>query len=88
MTTTTTDPNPSLKSFEEALQTLDHLVRRLEAGELSLEESLASFEQGVGLVRQLNERLAEAEQRVELLTRTAAGQLETVVADREFETRG
>lgn len=61
--------------FEDGLQDLERTVERLESGELSLEESLAAFERGVALVRRLNERLAEVEQRVEVLTRDGAGQL-------------
>ncbi len=61
--------------FEDGLQDLERTVERMESGELSLEESLAAFERGVALVRLLNERLAEVEQRVEVLTRDGAGQL-------------
>ena len=45
--------------FEEALAELEGLVQRLEKGELPLEESLAAFERGMTLVRQLGERLLE-----------------------------
>jgi exodeoxyribonuclease VII small subunit len=61
--------------FEEALAELESVVRRLEQGELPLEESLAVFERGVGLVKLLGERLAEVEQRVEVLLRTQVGGL-------------
>jgi len=62
-------------TFEEALAELESVVRRLEQGELPLEESLAVFERGMGLVKLLGERLAEVEQRVEVLLRTQAGGL-------------
>ena len=52
---------------------LQTLVERLEAGELSLEEALAAFEDGVGLVRYLSEKLTEADQRVEILIRNLDG---------------
>ena len=61
--------------FEEALAELEGLVQRLEKGELPLEESLAAFERGMTLVRQLGDRLAQVEQRVEVLLRSDAGKL-------------
>jgi exodeoxyribonuclease VII small subunit len=61
--------------FEEALAELEGLVQRLEKGELPLEESLAAFERGMTLVRQLGDRLAQVEQRVEVLLRSEAGKL-------------
>ena len=61
--------------FEEALSELEGLVQRLEKGELPLEESLAAFERGMSLVRQLGDRLAQVEQRVEVLLRSDAGKL-------------
>ena len=61
--------------FEEALAELEGLVQRLEKGELPLEESLVAFERGVNLVRLLTQRLADVEQRVEVLLRTEAGKL-------------
>jgi exodeoxyribonuclease VII small subunit len=63
------------EKFEDGLAELEGIVGRLEKGELPLEESLAAFERGVGLVRQLSERLAQVEQRVEVLLRTEAGKL-------------
>ena len=54
--------------FEEALTRLESLVERMESGELSLEESLASFEQGVALTRSCEKALSEAEQKVRILT--------------------
>ena len=61
--------------FEEALAELEGLVQRLEKGELPLEESLAAFERGMALVRQLGDRLAQVEQRVEVLLRSETGKL-------------
>lgn len=63
-----TDSPPSPASFESALSELEALVERMETGELSLEESLKSFEQGVALTRSCQKALAEAEQKVEILT--------------------
>ena len=61
--------------FEDALSELEGLVQRLEKGELPLEESIAAFERGMTLVRQLGDRLTQVEQRVEALLRTEAGKL-------------
>jgi len=55
------------KSFEDALARLEEIVARLEAGDLPLEESLALFEEGVGLARLCQEILAAAEGRLEML---------------------
>ncbi len=53
--------------FEQALAELQQVVERLETGELSLEESLGCFEQGVRLTRDCQAALAQAEQKVRLL---------------------
>jgi exodeoxyribonuclease VII small subunit len=64
--------------FESILEQLEGLVKQLEEGELSLEESLAAFEKGMGLAHQGGDRLAAAEKRVELLM---AGENETIPFD-------
>lgn len=53
--------------FEHALQELEELVGRMERGDLSLEESLKSFERGIKLTRACQKALREAEQMVEIL---------------------
>lgn len=74
------------RPFEEALAELETLVRRLEQGELPLEESLAAFERGMALVKQLGTRLDDVTQRVEVLLRAADGSLATrPLADAEDE---
>jgi exodeoxyribonuclease VII small subunit len=64
---------PELMNFEVALARLESVVSRLESGELTLGESLKSFEEGVGLSRQCAERLDQVEARIELLIRSADG---------------
>jgi exodeoxyribonuclease VII small subunit len=64
---TTPDNSPEL-TFEQALIELERMVRELEEGRLGLEESLARYEQGVGLVRQCYARLRAAEQKILLLS--------------------
>ncbi|MFN0001358.1 MAG: exodeoxyribonuclease VII small subunit [Pseudohongiellaceae bacterium] len=54
-------------NFEEALSSLSTLVEAMEAGELSLEESLQAFEQGIKLTRECQVALEQAQQKVNLL---------------------
>lgn len=61
------------KSFESSLVKLEKIVRDLERGDLPLEESLKMFEQGVRLSRECQERLNEAERRIEILLRDEEG---------------
>jgi exodeoxyribonuclease VII small subunit len=65
------------RPFEETLAELETLVRRLEQGELPLEESIAAFERGMALVKQLGTRLDDVTQRVQVLLRAADGSLAT-----------
>jgi exodeoxyribonuclease VII small subunit len=65
------------KTFEEELKELETLVAQLDSGQLSLEDSLKAFERGVSLMRSLNQRLDEAERKVEVLMRDAQGELHT-----------
>ena len=60
----TDTPGPT---FEQALAQLEQIVQRLEKGELSLEESLDRFSEGIALVKKGEALLAEAEKRVEQL---------------------
>lgn len=53
--------------FEKALKELESLVERMEAGDMSLEDSLKYFERGVALTRSCQKALAEAEQKVQVL---------------------
>ena len=53
--------------FEQSLTDLQSLVERLENGELSLEDSLSAFEQGIGLTRDCQAALSQAEQKVQIL---------------------
>ncbi|CAK9887307.1 MULTISPECIES: exodeoxyribonuclease VII small subunit [Pseudomonas] len=53
--------------FEQSLADLQVLVERLENGELSLEDSLTAFEQGISLTRDCQSALAQAEQKVQVL---------------------
>lgn len=68
--------DPQELKFEEAIADLEQLVEQLESGDLSLEDSLAAFEKGVGLVRYCNLKLSEVEKKVELLVKDKQGQLQ------------
>ena len=59
--------------FEQSLEQLEQRVRKLEAGEVSLEEALTLYEEGVELARTCHEQLDEAEQRVAALRRGSDG---------------
>lgn len=65
-------PNSGPLSFETALEQLQAAVKRLESGELNLEQSLKHFEEGVRLTRTCQEQLSAAEKRVELLMKANA----------------
>jgi len=63
----------TVKSFEAALRRLEEIVETLESGELSLEESIKIFEEGVGLTRTCSKQLEAAEQKVTTLLAEAEG---------------
>lgn len=69
-------------SFEDALGELETLIDKMEKGELSLEDSLASFERGIELTRTCQAALKAAEQKVEILTaKSVDAQLEPFAGD-------
>jgi len=55
------------EKFEEALGRLEDIVKKMEAGDMTLEESLKAFEEGIKLARLCSRKLDEAERRVEIL---------------------
>ena len=61
------------RTFEASLEALERIVQELEQGDLPLEKSLELFEQGIGLSRQCQERLSQAERRIEILLRDNQG---------------
>ncbi len=61
------------QTFEASLASLEKIVRELERGELPLEKSLELFEEGVRLSRECQERLNEAERRIEVLLQDNEG---------------
>jgi exodeoxyribonuclease VII small subunit len=77
------------QTFETSLKELERIVRRLEEGESSLEESLKLFEDGVRLSRECQERLNQAERRIEVLLKDEDGNpsLEVIKAEDLREER-
>jgi len=65
--------NAKNQTFESSLKELEKIVRRLENGDLSLEESLKLFEDGIKLSRECQERLNQAERRIEVLLKDEDG---------------
>ena len=54
--------------FEQSIAELEDIVKEIEQGELTLEESLKQFEKGIGLARRCQEVLQQAEQKIQILT--------------------
>lgn len=77
----TDDNATAAPSFEKALEELERRVRRLESGEVSLQDALVLFEEGVELARTCHEQLEEAEHRVSALVHGARGLEERPVPD-------
>lgn len=68
-------PREKKEKFEDALEKLEKVVSQLEEGDISLEESLKLFEEGIRLSRFCNQKLDEAEKRVEILLKDKDGEL-------------
>lgn len=73
-----TNNEQQARTFEASLEALEQIVRELEQGDLALEKSLELFEQGIRLSRECQERLSQAERRIEILLSDNQGR--TVVA--------
>ena len=74
---------PRGNEFEKAFQHLEKIVQRLEAEELSLDESLKLFEEGIRLSRFCHQKLGEVEKKIELILSDAGG--DPVTEPFEFE---
>ena len=61
------------RQFEKKVSDLEEIVNQLESGEASLEDSLALFEKGTKLIKELSGILEEAEQKVQVLTKGSSG---------------
>ena len=67
--------------FEEAFKRLEAIVGNLESGDLSLEESMKLFEEGIRLTEACKSRLEDAEQKIKLLLKDSDGKLSLEDAD-------
>lgn len=61
------------KTFEQAMKRLEEIVERMENGDLSLDESLSLFEEGIGLSRTCSNRLNDVEGRIQKMVRIEEG---------------
>lgn len=68
-------------SFKEAMSELDGIVRMLESNTLDLEDSLAGYERGVALLADLKKRLAQAEQKINVLMGELSGEQDDEIRD-------
>jgi len=71
-------------SFETAIARLEQLVEEMDSANIPLQDLITRYEEGVKLVKVCEERLQEAEKRIEIITRNAAGNPEAI----EFEVEG
>jgi len=69
--------------FEVALKKLESIVEKLENGDLSLEDALKQYEEGVRMADLCSKRLTEAEKKVEVLMKTGAGKFKTAPFEAE-----
>ena len=60
-------------NFEKAMDRLEAIVEQMESGKLPLEDLIVRYEEGMGLVKVCQERLASAEQKIEIIARNSAG---------------
>jgi exodeoxyribonuclease VII small subunit len=68
-------------NFEKAMARLEAIVEQMESGKLPLEDLIVRYEEGMGLVKVCQERLASAEQKIEIIARNSVGK--TIVKDFE-----
>lgn len=73
--------------FEDQLKRLEDIVGRMESGDLTLDESLKLYEEGVKLSQGCTRRLEEAQKRIEILLRSSSGELKTVSADSDLKPK-
>ncbi len=71
--------------FEKSLKQLEDLVEKLEKGELTLEESLKNFEQGIKLTRECRSALEKAEQKISVLTKEGKDWIETSDMEKDLD---
>ena len=70
-------------SFENGLKELEDIVKKLETGNVSLDEMLGLFEQGIALTKECNLQLENAEQKISVLMKNSMGEIEEKPFDAE-----
>lgn len=80
MSSKTKPPDPKL-NFEGAMDRLESIVEQMESGKLALEDLIVRYEEGMNLVKVCHERLASAEQKIDIIARNSAGK----TSIKEFE---
>lgn len=73
------------KKFEESIKRLEEVVEKMESGDLSLEESMKYYEEGILLSRTCYKKLAEAEKKIEKLVKKSGGEGREEFTTEEFE---
>jgi exodeoxyribonuclease VII small subunit len=68
-----TKPREAEPNFEGAMDRLEKIVEQMESGKLPLEDLIVCYEEGMKLIKICQERLANAEQKIEIITRNSAG---------------
>ena len=68
-----TKPREAELNFEGAMDRLEKIVEQMESGKLPLEDLIVRYEEGMNLVKVCQERLANAEQKIEMIARNSAG---------------
>jgi exodeoxyribonuclease VII small subunit len=66
-------PREAELNFEAAMDRLEKIVEQMESGKLPLEDLIVRYEEGMNLVKVCQERLAKAEQKIEIIARNSAG---------------
>jgi len=96
MTSKPKQPSAAL-NFETAMNRLEAIVEQMESGKLPLEDLIVRYEEGMNLVKICQERLASAEQKIEIIARDSAGKpivkdfepaAETKIDDQAADERG
>lgn len=71
--------------FEEALKKLEKIVDDLEKGNLTLDEALKKYQEGIELSRLCGQRLESAKKKIEILTKTKKGEFDLKRADEGYQ---
>lgn len=75
----------SAKNFEQQFKELEAIVAKLESGEINLDDGLKQFEYGLALAQELKQRITEVENKVEIIKKKFAKDLEAGPAEEEIE---